>query len=691
MAKHKESEEKWTPDQFIESRILTGLIVSTDFLRRVYDIWDDSYIASDEVALVAGWVFDYFERYGAAPDQHIQDIYYHKTRPETFDKDRAEFIELMLERASESYGRGRQFNSDYLFDQTREYFRQRHYRIYAQEIQELADAGETNEAARKQFSFVDIQESLDAGFFLDSREAMRVATRAFSERERGVVWYPPPFGEMVNQHLVRDGFVAFLAGEKRGKSFMLMDVGMRALRQHNNVAFFEAGDMSQTQLMKRICTYLERASVESFYPSEGKILKPVKDCIYNQTDQCNYDERECDFGPFDDREPRQLRSLTNGLTIDDVKDAMERDPDYRPCRNCKEYKSGKPWGSVWFREVELPTPMSPPAARAALHKHLNKYKNRLKLLARPASTLSPADIRAHLDQWERQHGFIPDVICIAERSLVLTDRGLVPIEDITCSDRLWDGENWVCHGGAVFKGEKEVITYAGITATPEHLVYSEQGWRTLESCRRLGLRIAKTGLGGNAIRLGENRFAGSERTLSTALGGTGSMPKSKSKRLASTSGAYENKRKMRVWDIRNAGPLHRFTVQGFLVHNCIDYADLLDASSMARDFRHQQNACWESLRGLAQERRCLVVTATQADARSYSPTARLGMSNFSEDKRKNAHVTAMFGLNQNDREKRLGIMYVNEIVVREGDFSPERGVYVMQALSMGAPFLGSYR
>ena len=68
------------------------------------------------------------------------------------------------------------------------------------------------------------------------------------------------------------------------------------------------------------------------------------------------------------------------------------------------------------------------------------------------------------------------------------------------------------------------------------------------------------------------------------------------------------------------------------------------------------------------------------------------MKNFSEDKRKYAHVTAMYGLNQDpqDREKKIGLMRINEIVVREGDFSNTKEVTVIQNLARGRPFLGSY-
>lgn len=97
--------------------------------------------------------------------------------------------------------------------------------------------------------------------------------------------------------------------------------------------------------------------------------------------------------------------------------------------------------------------------------------------------------------------------CIAEGELVLTNRGLIPIEQVCGNDRLWDGCNWVAHGGTICKGIQDVISYAGITATPDHIVWTNEGWRTLIACARLRLHIAKTGIDRSPVWLSENLFA----------------------------------------------------------------------------------------------------------------------------------------------------------------------------------------
>ena len=94
---------------------------------------------------------------------------------------------------------------------------------------------------------------------------------------------------------------------------------------------------------------------------------------------------------------------------------------------------------------------------------------------------------------------------------------------------------------------------------------------------------------------------------------------------------------------------------------------------------------------MSQERHCCLVTVTQADAASYEQD-KLKLKNFSEDKRKYAHVTAMYALNQDKtgREKKLGIVRIGELVVREDDFDVSREVYLLQSLKTGQPFLASF-
>lgn len=106
----------------------------------------------------------------------------------------------------------------------------------------------------------------------------------------------------------------------------------------------------------------------------------------------------------------------------------------------------------------------------------------------------------------RQKGKVAELACIAEGQPVLTNHGLIPIEKVTTDDLVWDGESWVQHDGVIYKGECEVITYEGLTATPDHLVWVEGQSEPVQFgiAAACGAHLIQTGDGGKAIQLGEN-------------------------------------------------------------------------------------------------------------------------------------------------------------------------------------------
>ena len=152
----------------------------------------------------------------------------------------------------------------------------------------------------------------------------------------------------------------------------------------------------------------------------------------------------------------------------------------------------------------------------------------------------------------RQKGKQATLSCIAEGQLVLTDHGLIRIENVKLHHRLWDGENWVSHGGVVYRGQREVTTYDGLTATADHLVWIEGQARPVYFgfAAASGARLIRTEYCGQAISMSMPRSA-------TAQEGQTGHPL-----------GIAHRRTARLYDIRNAGPHHRFTVSGRLVHNC---------------------------------------------------------------------------------------------------------------------------
>jgi len=122
----------------------------------------------------------------------------------------------------------------------------------------------------------------------------------------------------------------------------------------------------------------------------------------------------------------------------------------------------------------------------------------------------------------------------------------------------------------------------------------------------------------------------------------------------------------------------------------IDYADILapEPGTSSLDTRDQIDATWKALRRMTQEYHVLGITATQSNSESYGAST-LGRKNFTNDKRKFAHVTGMLGLNQTDDEKKLGVYRLNWIVLREEEYTESKCVTVAGNLALANPAMCS--
>lgn len=133
---------------------------------------------------------------------------------------------------------------------------------------------------------------------------------------------------------------------------------------------------------------------------------------------------------------------------------------------------------------------------------------------------------------------------------------------------------------------------------------------------------------------------------------------------------------LEVWSVREGW------VPDFVI---VDYADLLKGTLRSAEPRDNVNQTWKILRQISQQFHCSVVTATQTNATSYQASV-IQRHHFSEDHRKLAHVTAMYGITATEREKSLQVCRLNCVLAREF-YSPETHcLFVGHCLELGKLF-----
>ena len=120
----------------------------------------------------------------------------------------------------------------------------------------------------------------------------------------------------------------------------------------------------------------------------------------------------------------------------------------------------------------------------------------------------------------------------------------------------------------------------------------------------------------------------------------------------------------------------------------VDYPDILLPESN-KEYRHQENDKWMTLRRISQEFHNCVIVATQADAKSYNRET-LQLDNYSEDKRKYGHVTHFFGVNKTQKEEMLGCCRFSTLLLREDSVQVAKQVTLLQNLKIGQPNIVSF-
>lgn len=452
-----------------ERLILIGMIVDTTILGRISSKWQQGMFKSKWANIVSKWCVSFYRKYEDVPMNQIESLF-ESWADETNDRETISLVDKFLGSLSEEYEELQtESNSDYIIDMAGVYFNRVKVERLAEVIQGDIDRGKVTEAVNHITSYNQIEMGVGEGInILQDTEAIK---EAFKSKGEILIQYPGALGKFFKRSLERDAFIAFMGPEGRGKSFWLQDVAFRGMLQRKKVAFFEAGDNSQNQIMLRL---MIRASGRPLFPSTIEYPTTIE-----------VDEDGC----------------------------SEIDIDYRI------YKDKLSWR------------VAKKACKKIMRKRIKSKQSYFRLSCHPNSTLTISAIQDTIQNWIRGD-WIPDIIII-------------------------------------------------------------------------------------------------------------------------------------------------------------DYADILNMDHHGLEGRDRINEVWKKLRSLSQIFHCLVVTATQADAASYDETKMITKKNFSDDKRKIAHVTGMIGLNQTASEKEIGVIRLNWLKLRDEEFHEYRCVYVAGCLAIANPVIRS--
>lgn len=232
--------------------VLIGMATDPTVLARLAPHWTPNLFGNRWADLVSGWCVKYHAKYGTAPNADLEDSF-RAWASRTRDADLVALIEKFLHCLSEQAGSSAPRNSEHLIDLARKHFDSVRLRKTAQEIQGFLDKGDVEAAERARNAAPRVE--LGSASWIDVLDCPEVVGAALERAKTPpLIEYGGDMGEFFDHRdcFHRDCLVGVMGQKGSRKSFWMIDMAWRAMLNHNRVAFFSVGDMSQLQVMNRM-------------------------------------------------------------------------------------------------------------------------------------------------------------------------------------------------------------------------------------------------------------------------------------------------------------------------------------------------------------------------------------------------------------------------------------------------------
>ena len=327
--------------------VLAGMVLDRTVCSRIAGQWPKHGGLFDApwANLVGGWCVEHLRKYGEPPNGQLRRLYEEWASTTETNEETIKGVEQFLQLVDREHEQASPVNSNFLLDQADRYFNSVRLKEGLSHAEDLLQLGRVKDAEEAVASIRRIElASTRMIKAYDDSEAFRKAWESLERK--ALIQYPGAMHDFLGRWLQRDSLIGFMAPDKTGKSVFLLDLTVRAVRNRCRVAYFDVGDNTQEQVMRRLGSRVAR------HPMPDNFRRDVYVPISVDEDG----EVECRLSKFD-----------------------------------------RPLG--WR------------AAFGAIKK-ICRGVDRLRVMCHPNGTASVATISAELSDWEREEGWVPDVVVI---------------------------------------------------------------------------------------------------------------------------------------------------------------------------------------------------------------------------------------------------------------------------------------
>lgn len=220
-------------------------IMNDEFLRQIRQFADPALLTDNYSRLILTWCFEFYDQFDQAPKQAIQSIYEQKVQYVLRESD-AKIIEELLANLSNEYIN--LTNIEYYVTQAELYFNKLSIKKLQDELGRYADRGMIDEAINSIGKFRRVERLESQG--VDLLQNDRIIDEAFSEKLDMLFSLPGDLGHLLGS-FNRGDLSATIGPQKRGKTWMLMEIATHAMQTGHKVWFISL-EMTRNQITRRL-------------------------------------------------------------------------------------------------------------------------------------------------------------------------------------------------------------------------------------------------------------------------------------------------------------------------------------------------------------------------------------------------------------------------------------------------------
>jgi hypothetical protein len=231
-----------------ERSILIACVLHTRFLARVSGSVGREPFRSSWSNTVYSWCIRHYTKHGRSPKKQIIH-YYESWSKKARDKQLSKVLNRFLSALSGEAERNGKIDYDHTLALAEDYFTQVRLEKIHEELKEGLKRGTNNKLVQEVQSFKAV--NLRGADYIDILHDKKAQKEALEAQANVIVRWPGAAGEFFGSEFAEDSLVGIMAIAKGGKSFTCMQTAELGARQGHDVGYFQVGDLSKNQIIRR--------------------------------------------------------------------------------------------------------------------------------------------------------------------------------------------------------------------------------------------------------------------------------------------------------------------------------------------------------------------------------------------------------------------------------------------------------